>query len=106
MTQWKVFRLSQETKRSRLLLKSSFPKIVVYAFKLIVSADGSPVEFAFTLGSMSDIKAFQNMQVNLPKGAKIYADRAYNDYAYEDLLKEALDIELHSSKEGLFKKKA
>ena len=43
---------------------------------MIVSADGSPVEFAFNPGSMSDIKAFQNRQIDLPKGAKIYADRA------------------------------
>jgi hypothetical protein len=62
----------------------------VYAFKLIVSAYGSRVEFAFTPGFMNHIKAFQNRQVDLPQGTNIYADKAYNDYAYEDLLKEAL----------------
>ena len=43
--------------------------------------------------------------MTLPKGAKIYADRAYNDYAYEDLLKEALDIDFIPQRKASSKRK-
>ena len=48
----------------------------------------------FTPGSVSDVKAFQIMSIELPPGSRIFADKAYNDYLQEDLLKESVKIEL------------
>jgi len=36
----------------------------------------------------------KDFSFDLAKGSKIYADRAYNDYQYEDLLMESVKIKL------------
>ena len=59
---------------------------------LLVTAQGQPVEFFLTPGADSDTKALKQYAFDLPKNATITGDKAYNDYAYEDLLK---DIGLH-----------
>ena len=50
---------------------------------MIVDSDGIPIEFAFTPGSHSDIRAFRNLSLCLKEGAKILADCAYLDYDFE-----------------------
>ena len=53
---------------------------------VLTTVHGFPVEISFTPGSVADIKAFREMNLNLAEGSIIYADRAYTDYCYEDIL--------------------
>ncbi len=39
---------------------------------IVVDTDGIPIEFSLTPGSCSDIKAFKNMDLELPKGSIIF----------------------------------
>lgn len=61
---------------------------------LMVTQDGQPVECFLTPGSFGDVDALKAYTYELPEGAIIYADKAYNDYAIEDLLKEVDHIQL------------
>lgn len=56
---------------------------------LVVTAQGHPVEFFLTPGADSDAKALKQYAFDLPQNATITGDKAYNDYGYEDLLREA-----------------
>jgi hypothetical protein len=55
---------------------------------LLVTATGEPVEFCLAPGSESDLLPFREFSLDLPEGSVIYADKLYNDYHYEDLLRE------------------
>jgi hypothetical protein len=55
---------------------------------LVVSGEGEPVEFSLAAGSESDITVFKRMDLELPAGAAIHADKAYTDYDHEDFLEE------------------
>ena len=55
---------------------------------LVVSAAGEPVEFSLAAGSESDVKVFKDLELDLPEGSIVYADKAYTDYDHEDLLEE------------------
>lgn len=55
---------------------------------LLVSEAGEPVEFSLAAGSESDIKVFKELDLDLPEGSTIHADKGYTDYSYEDLLDE------------------
>lgn len=55
---------------------------------LVVSGDGAPVEFSLAAGSEADVAVFKELDLELPEGAIIHADKGYTDYHYEDLLKE------------------
>lgn len=61
---------------------------------LMVTKEGHPVEFFLTHGGFGDVDALKYYPFDLPAGAIIYADRAYNDYEIEDLLKEVDHIQL------------
>lgn len=62
---------------------------------MVVSAEGGgPVEFFLEAGSKNDNLAFKGFELDLPPESIIYADKQYNDYHYEDLLKEAASIEM------------
>ena len=61
---------------------------------LVVSATGQPVEFELAPGAVADITGFRSFDLDLPAGATVYADKAYTDYLWEDLLKEITDIDL------------
>lgn len=54
---------------------------------MVTTSNGEPVQMAFAPGSRSDVAVFREMDLSLPKGARIYADKAYTDYGYEDFLK-------------------
>jgi len=56
--------------------KSYFWGIKVH---MIVTPDGIPIEFTFTCGSESDVRGFRRLECDLPRGSKIYADKAYTD---------------------------
>jgi Transposase DDE domain len=61
---------------------------------LMVTQDGQPVECFLTHGGFGDVDALKYYAYELPDGSLIYADKAYNDYEIEDLLKEADHIKL------------
>jgi hypothetical protein len=61
---------------------------------LMVTQDGQPVECFLTPGSFGDVDALKSYAYELPDGSIIYADKAYNDYEIEDLLKEIEHIQL------------
>ena len=61
---------------------------------LMVTQDGHPVECFLTHGGFGDIDALKYYAYELPDGSIIYADKAYNDYEIEDLLKEVDHIHL------------
>ena len=53
---------------------------------MISDVNGNPVQFMITPGSESDIGAFRKIDLDLPVNARLYADKAYNDYKFEDNL--------------------
>ncbi len=59
---------------------------------LLITAQGQPVEFFLTPGADSDTQALKQSAFDLPKNTTLTGDKAYNDYRYEDLLK---DVGLH-----------
>ena len=61
---------------------------------MICDTKGNPVQFRLLPGSENDIKAFKKFELNLPKNSSIYADKAYNDYKYEDRLIQEKQIHL------------
>ena len=61
---------------------------------LMVTQDGQPVECFLTHGGFGDVDALKYYVYELPDGSIIYADKAYNDYKIEDLLKEVDHIAL------------
>ena len=72
---------------------------------LMVTQQGQPVEFFLTPGSWSDTRALKMYNFDLPDGSLLTGDKAYNDYAFEDLLAEAqlelLPLRKKNSKRGL-----
>jgi len=87
---------------------TSSKKRYFYGLKihLMVTQEGQPVECFLTHGGFGDVDALKYYAYELPDGAIIYADRAYNDYEIEDLLKEVDHIHLvpmrkKNSKRGL-----
>ena len=61
---------------------------------MVVDVNGIPIEFSFTPGSVTDIKALRNLPLNLPEGSILLGDRAYTDYCFEDYLEELEKIRL------------
>lgn len=61
---------------------------------MLTTAQGCPVELVLAAASEADIVVFKRMQLDLPEGATIYADKAYTDYVWEDLLNEDTDLSL------------
>lgn len=55
---------------------------------LLISGAGEPVEFTLAAGSEADVKVFKELDLDLPAGATIHADKGYTDYLHEDLLKD------------------
>jgi len=55
---------------------------------IMVTDAGHPVEFFLTPGSTADVTGLRMFQMDLPEGAYILGDKAYNDYLIEDLLEE------------------
>jgi hypothetical protein len=59
---------------------------------MLVTASGAPVEFVLRPGAESDVTVFKDLNFDLPRNARCYADKISNDYAHEALLLEALGI--------------
>lgn len=60
---------------------------------LMVTQAGEPVEFFLTPGVYSDTAGLELFAFDLPPGAQVFADKAYNDYVIEDVLNDS-DIHL------------
>lgn len=56
---------------------------------LLVTKDHQPVEFFLAPGALTDPEALPLFDFDLPAGAQIFADKAYNVYVVEDILDEA-----------------
>jgi hypothetical protein len=65
---------------------------------LVVTGAGEPVEFALEAGSEADVTAFKDLELDLPAGSTILADKAYTDYDHEDLLEEAAGLHLKAQR--------
>lgn len=52
----------------------------------MVSEAGSIVEASFTPGTCSDVPGMRCYTFDLPEGSVVYADKAYCNYAIEDVL--------------------
>jgi hypothetical protein len=65
---------------------------------LVVTGAGEPVEFSIAAGSEADVRVFKDLELDLPEGSVICADKAYTDYHYEDLLKEAARLHLKAQR--------
>jgi hypothetical protein len=61
---------------------------------LMVTHDGQPVECFLTPAGFGDVDALKCYAYELPNGSILYADKAYNDYESEDVLKEVDHIYL------------
>jgi transposase len=61
---------------------------------LLTTEAGEPVEFVLSDGSCADLSVFKSFALNLESGSTILADKAYNDYAEEQLLQQAGGITL------------
>jgi len=60
-----------------------------FQVQVIPTSDGLPVDFYVHAGSEADITGLRAMAVDLPEGSVLSTDKAYPDYAGEDLLAEA-----------------
>ena len=89
-------------RRSKIYSKEDFrgyqasKKRYFYGLKihLMVTPEGQPVECFLTPGGVGDVDALKYYAYDLPDGSIIYADKAYNDYEIEDLLKAVDHIQL------------
>jgi hypothetical protein len=61
---------------------------------LLVTVTGQPVEFVLAPGAHADITIFKTLPLDLPSGSIIYADAAYTDYTWEDLLAQGPHLHL------------
>ena len=61
---------------------------------MVCDVNGRPVQTLLTPASENDIKAFRKINFSLPVNSAIYADKAYNDYKYEDRLIQEKQIHL------------
>ena len=69
----------------------SSKKRYFYGLKLhlMVTQDGQPVEFFLTPGNCFDGEGLYWFDFDLPEGAQVVGDKAYNNYLIEDVLDEA-----------------
>ena len=65
---------------------------------MIVTGSGKPVEFVFRPGAESDVSVYKDLNFDLPPESTCFADKIYNDYDYEDLLREAVDIDMQPAR--------
>ena len=65
-----------------------------YGFKvhLLVTAQGHPVEFFLSPGSLHDLEGLKRLSLDLPPGATLYGDKAYKDHKEEWLLQDAAGV--------------
>jgi hypothetical protein len=65
---------------------------------MIVTAGGQPVEFILRPGEENDVSVYKDFNFDLPAGSVCFADKMYNDYTHEDLLREAAGIDVQPAR--------
>jgi hypothetical protein len=65
-----------------------------YGFKvhLLVTAQGQPIEFFLSEGSLHDLEGLKRLPLDLPPGSTLYGDKAYMDQHEEWLLQDAAGV--------------
>jgi hypothetical protein len=58
------------------------------------------VEFVLAPGAQADITAFKTLPLDFPAGSTLYADAAYTDYGWEDLLAQGPTLSLVVPRKG------
>lgn len=76
-----------------------------YNVHILSTADGIPVEYTFLPGARHDSNALTQMPLLVAAGSIIYADSAYTNYAIEDMLKDAENIDLLVARKSNSKRK-
>jgi hypothetical protein len=71
---------------------------------LLVAAHGEPVEVFLTPGSFSDVACLPDFQWDLPPGSTVYADRGYNNDAFEQAIQTHAGIEFQPMRRENMKK--
>jgi len=71
---------------------------------VITTCSGIPVEIFISPGSWHDAKAFKEFELDLPEGSTLYGDKGYTDYEAEDILTEAINIDLASQRKDSHKR--
>lgn len=56
---------------------------------LMVTYSGQPVELFLTPAAESDVAGLELFDFDVPPGSEVYADKIYNNYLLEDILREA-----------------
>lgn len=76
-----------------------------YGFKvhLISTGTGSPIEYLITPGSCHDNAAMQAMCIDIPANSHLYADAAYPNQLYKELMFEHSQITLKADTKKNFK---
>ena len=72
---------------------------------MISDVNGIPASFMITSGSKSDIGSLRKMNLDLPANSVLYADKAYNDYKFEDNLIQQKQIYLQPIRKKNSKRK-
>jgi len=67
---------------------------------LLVTTGGLPVEVMLAPGAEADVAAFKSLPLDLPAGARVFADAGYLDDQEQALLAEAGDIALVNQRRG------
>ncbi|MFD1255230.1 transposase [Mucilaginibacter terrae] len=73
--------------------------------QLLITKNGTLVEFGFVLGSEHDSLALKKLPLELPAESEVFADSAYTNYEIEDLLMENDQIALKVHRKSNAKKK-
>jgi Transposase DDE domain len=89
-------------KRCRLYQNKAFRGYIAskrryfYGLRLhvVVTSYGMPVDLVLAPGADADISVFKRLNLDLPDGSTIYADKAYTDYVCEDMLNQDTQITL------------
>lgn len=65
-----------------------------FGFKvhLLVTAQGEPIEFFISEGSLHDLEGLKRLPVDIPPGSTLYGDKAYKDQKEEWLLQDAAGV--------------
>jgi hypothetical protein len=72
---------------------------------MISDVHGNPKQYALLPASESDISGLRKIDLKLPKNSALYADKAYNDYEYEDRLIQEKQIHLQPIRKKNSKRK-
>jgi len=57
-----------------------------FKLHMVSDAKGNPIDLLLRPACESDIKVLKKIDLDLPKNSRLYADKAYNDYVFEDSL--------------------